>query len=227
MEPVHIRIHLNENLYLRNPEQTQAGQTIITAGLELFLDLGFESVTFKKLGEQAGITEATIYKYFNNKHRLLQYYFDLYWVWVKEVSKIRLINTSDPSKQLHEHLQLLSGIWPEQVLGTQVDPKLLRKLVITEGFKSFLNKKVDEDNKLHLFKPYKDYCSYLADCLTSINPKYSHSRTLATTLIEMAHSLEFYCQHLPAMTNLPSLNHSKEMMSFLVSLSDSQLLTKE
>jgi AcrR family transcriptional regulator len=223
MDPIHIRIHLNENLYLRDPEQTQAGQTIIEQGLNLFLEIGFESVTFKKLGEYSGITEATIYKYFGNKHRLLQYYFDLYWVWMKELLKLRLSQTSDPEKKLLEHLQILCGHWPENVLGTQVNPKFLRQLVINEGFKSFLNKNVDDDNKLLLFKPYKDYCHYLAECISEIDAAYPFARSLSTTFIEMSHSMEFYKEHLPSMINIADKEHSTDVLSFLKSLTSSQL----
>jgi hypothetical protein len=109
------------------------------------------------------------------------------------------------------------------VLGTQVNPKFLRQLVINEGFKSFLNKNVDDDNKLLLFKPYKDYCHYLAECISEIDAAYPFARSLSTTFIEMSHSMEFYKEHLPSMINIADKEHSTDVLSFLKSLTSSQL----
>ena len=58
------------------------GSRILAEGLVLMNDIGLEAFTFKKLAERIGCTEVTVYHYFANKQRLLQYYFQMYWLWL-------------------------------------------------------------------------------------------------------------------------------------------------
>ena len=74
---------LNDHLYVRDPQHTALGQNIINKGVELIDRLGFEQFTFKKLAEEIGSTEASIYRYFENKHRLLHYLTAWYWSWLE------------------------------------------------------------------------------------------------------------------------------------------------
>jgi AcrR family transcriptional regulator len=74
---------LNPHLYLRDPQQTELGQKIINASVVLIDTLGFEQFTFKKLAEEIDSTEASIYRYFENKHRLLLYLVGWYWTWLE------------------------------------------------------------------------------------------------------------------------------------------------
>ncbi|HCF62820.1 MAG TPA: TetR family transcriptional regulator, partial [Chitinophagaceae bacterium] len=62
---------MNESVYIKNPDHSEIGRKIIKHGIDLINDLGFEHFTFKKLAVEIGTTEATIYRYFENKHRLL------------------------------------------------------------------------------------------------------------------------------------------------------------
>src|SRR4028118_1653263 len=73
---------MNEKLYLRDPEQSDTGRKILKHSVGLIRDLGFEAFTFKKLAEVTKTTEATIYRYFENKHRLLAYIVAWYWHWL-------------------------------------------------------------------------------------------------------------------------------------------------
>ena len=68
-----FKIKMNEGLYLRNPEDTELGRKILKHSVELIYRLGFEAFNFKKLAEDIGSTEAGIYRYFENKHKLLIY----------------------------------------------------------------------------------------------------------------------------------------------------------
>ena len=46
-------------------------ENIITKASELFLTLGFKSVTMDDIANEMGISKKTIYKYFNNKEILV------------------------------------------------------------------------------------------------------------------------------------------------------------
>ncbi|WP_225986467.1 TetR family transcriptional regulator [Rufibacter sp. LB8] len=59
-----LQIELNQKLFLRNPDQTELGRTIIKESIRLIDDLGFEHFTFKKLANHIQSTEASVYRYF-------------------------------------------------------------------------------------------------------------------------------------------------------------------
>jgi AcrR family transcriptional regulator len=182
------------------------------------LEIGFEAFTFRKLADKAGITEATVYKYFSNKHRLLQYYFDLYWVWMKELGNLEVSKHQDPEQKVQCLLDILCGIWPEKSISPSVEAVELRALLISEGLKSLLNKNVDDDNRLKLFAPYKEYCLFLSEELNSIRPNYHYPRSLATVVIEMSHSMEFYMEHLPSLTELSMARERQQLSLFFYQL---------
>ena len=77
-----IQIQLNDNLYLRDPQETELGRNIVNNSIELIDEIGFEKFTFKKLATKIESTEASIYRYFENKHRLLIYLIAWYWNWI-------------------------------------------------------------------------------------------------------------------------------------------------
>ena len=68
-----LQIKMNEKLFLRNPEYTELGKKLIQHSINLIHKKGFEDFTFKKLAEDVGTTEASVYRYFENKHKLLIY----------------------------------------------------------------------------------------------------------------------------------------------------------
>ena len=79
----YIKINATEELAHRDPEDTTLGRNIIRKGLILMYELGFEQFTFKKLAAEINTTEASIYRYFENKHRLLVYLINWYWSYLE------------------------------------------------------------------------------------------------------------------------------------------------
>ena len=71
-----IQIQLNEHLYLKDPMQSELGKAMLQKSVELIYEIGFEEFTFKKLSTAIPTTEATIYRYFENKHQFLMYLFN-------------------------------------------------------------------------------------------------------------------------------------------------------
>ncbi|MCB0795383.1 MAG: TetR/AcrR family transcriptional regulator [Flavobacteriales bacterium] len=218
------RYHLEpeSSLSLRDTN-SPLGQQIVQEGLGLMNELGLEAFNFRKLAERVGCTEATIYHYFKNKQRLLQYYFQLYWLWLDTHIDVTLRSNTGAREHMHGTIRALAGLWPEDALAAQVPPAALRELVINEGSKSFQHKNVDSDNAKQLFKPYKDLCARVADELRSCAPQVNHASSFATTLVEMAHSLEFAMHHLPALTELSVHKDREELARFLIALTERYL----
>jgi hypothetical protein len=72
-----------------------------------------------------------------------------------------------------------------------VDESILHQIIITESSKAYLTKKVSEDNKDQLFKPYKDLCAKIGKIILECNPNYKYPKSLSSTIIEMAHFQNF------------------------------------
>lgn len=212
-------IEADPGLTLRDVN-TAMGARILSDGLALLNDLGLEAFTFKKLAERIGCTEVTVYHYFPNKQRLLQYYFQVYWLWLATYCQEEGKNLKDPHERLRGDIRALCGIWPSTARANRFDPGALRELVINEGSKSFMHKNVDSDNELKVFKPYKDLCAHIASEVRSCIPRSRNARSFATTLVEMAHSLEFAMVHLPALTELSGRKDRKQLAAYLIDLTE-------
>jgi AcrR family transcriptional regulator len=72
-------VNIHNGLCLRDPKETTLGQSILKYSIILIDELGFEHFTFKKLATKINSTEASIYRYFENKHLLLVYLSNWYW----------------------------------------------------------------------------------------------------------------------------------------------------
>ncbi|HEY0668656.1 MAG TPA: TetR/AcrR family transcriptional regulator, partial [Sphingobacteriaceae bacterium] len=97
-----LKFNINPKLFLRNPEESDLGRKIIQHGIILVHKIGFELFTFKKLAKEVGSTEAGIYRYFENKHRLLLYIVDWYWSW----QEYRLIFQTNNIDNAEEKLRI-------------------------------------------------------------------------------------------------------------------------
>lgn len=213
-----LKIKMNEKLFLRNPEETELGRKIIQHSITLIHKIGFEAFTFKKLAEEITTTEAGIYRYFENKHRLLLYIVDWYWSWQEYRLIFHSNNIKNPEAKIKKAIQLLSAHVEDDMTTDHINEKLLYEIVMCEGAKSFLTKHVLEDNKAKLFKPYKDLCARIAGFIKEYNPKYKYPYSLASTIIEMAHSQKFYMQNLPSLTDFGGAKDEKKLVSFLENL---------
>ena len=213
-----LQIRMNEKLFLRNPEQTELGRRIIKHSIEMIFEQGFEAFTFRKLAGEIGTTEAGVYRYFENKHRLLIYIVAWYWSWLAYQVAFRTNNIVDPGVKLKMIIELLAKSVEDDISTSYVDESLLHQIVITEGAKTYLTKRVTEDNKDRLFKPYKDLCAHIAKIINEYNPAYSFPKSLASTVIEMAHYQNFFMNNLPSLTDFGQEKDQKQLINFLQDL---------
>ncbi len=218
-----LQIKMNEKLFVRNPEATELGKKIILHSVQLIHEDGFEAFTFKKLAKAIGTTEAGIYRYFENKHRLLMYITAWYWSWVEYQVTFHTNNITDPVVKLKKTIALLATPIDDNVTTSYVNEKMLHQIIITEGSKAYLTKKVSEDNKDHLFKPYKDLCAKIGDIILECKPDYRYPKSLSSTIIEMAHLQNFFMNHLPSLTDFGEEKNDAAVILFLESLVFSSL----
>jgi AcrR family transcriptional regulator len=215
-----ITFKLSDKLYLKDPNASILGQRIIKEGIWLMDKIGFEDFTFKKLAEEIGSTEASIYRYFENKHRFLVYLIDWYWIWLEYRIDYSLSNIPDPKQKLRRCLLLLTEENMVDKNIDHVDESALQRIVVAEFEKTYLTRYVDEDNKDGVFLPFKLLCKKIAGIISEINPTYTFPHTLVSTvMLSITHQL-YYAQHLPSLTDIQydKKNQRKQLFDFIIDL---------
>ncbi len=211
-----IQIKLSGKLYLRDPQETELGRNIITHGILLIDKLGFEQFTFKKLAAEIHSTEASVYRYFENKHKLLVYLVSWYWAWIEYQISYQTNNISDPERRLKLIIKIIAE--SARYGSTEhIDESALHRIVVCESSKAYLTKQVDEENKEGFFSNYLSLCHLIAEVIGENNPAYPYPQALASNLIETAHEQLFFAQHLPALTDL-KIHKEKEDYQPLITL---------
>jgi hypothetical protein len=213
-----VQIKKNDTLYLRDPEQSELGKNIIKYSIQLIQKNGFEKFTFKKLAEATGTTEASIYRYFENKHTLLVYIISWYWGWLEFQIIYQTKNVHDSKAKLKQVITLLANRVQDDIMTSYVDESLLNQVIIAEGSKSYLTKNVEEDNKPQYFKPYKDLCNTVGDIILECNIQYKYPHSLASTIIEVAHLQNYFMHNLPALTDFDKTKKEDQIIDFLNNL---------
>ncbi|MBK9737596.1 MAG: TetR family transcriptional regulator [Saprospiraceae bacterium] len=100
--------NINKGIYLKDPESSVLGRNILKQSIDMIDKLGFEEFTFKKLSQEIQSSEASVYRYFDNKHKLLLYLSSLYWGWVEYQLVLRNANISDPVRRLSNAIEVLT-----------------------------------------------------------------------------------------------------------------------
>lgn len=218
-----IKIQVNENLFNKDPETSDLGRKIIQHSIELINEIGMESFTFKKLGEVIGSNESSIYRYFENKHKLLLYLTSWYWSWIEYQLVFNTFNLSNPLEKIEKAIQVLIQPVGNDISYKHINETLLNEIVINEFSKSYLTKKVDLENKEGYFSVFKQLISRMKEIILEINPQHPYPSSLASTILEASLYQGFLKDHFPSITDCHS---SEEVKDFLVYLITSTLKTK-
>lgn len=197
-----IKISLNEKLYLRNPQDSSLGKRIIRHSILLIDEIGFESFNFKKLAIQMDSTEASVYRYFENKHMLLIYLVSWYWEWVSYLIDINTLNIESPTRKLKIIIKTIVFASKDNPSIDYVNESVLHRLMISEGTKAYHTKEVDKDNTEGFFLNYKKLSEKVADVISEINPDFPYPHALASNLFEMANNHIYFAEHLPRLTDV-------------------------
>ncbi len=213
-----LSFKVNEHIYLRDPESSELGKQIVKNAIDLIYELGFEHFTFKKLATKMSTTEASIYRYFENKHRLLLYILNWYWSYMEFLVDFTIQNIQNPKEKLTKIINLLTQSLPESVGQLDYNKSYLNQIVLSESSKVYLIKEVKEINSFQVFKPYKDLCNKISEVMLSLNPSYTYARSLSSTLIETAHSQQYFSKNLPRLTDVSNEKEEDFVFNFLSQL---------
>ena len=197
-----LKLQIPEKLFVKDPDSSDLGKRILTHSIILIESLGFENFTFKKLGLEIGSPESTIYRYFENKHKLLLYLTSWYWGWLEYKVVFATANVELAQKQLENAICAICETVKQDQNFSHINEELLQRIVISESSKAFLTKEIEQENKDGFFKSYKNLVERIVIIIQTINPDYPHPKTLASTLLETNHMQKFFVSHLPSITDI-------------------------
>ena len=196
-----LRIGINDKLYIKDPESSKLGKKIVEESILLIEEVGFESFTFKKLGVRINSNESSIYRYFENKHKLLLYLSSWYWGWVEYRMVFATNGISNPKEKLQKAIAILTQKVEEDNAFTHINEVVLHKIIINEYSKSYLVKEVSQENKEGYFVVFKRLVGRLSQMITAADADYPYPLSLASTLLEGSLHQYFLQEHFPTLTN--------------------------
>lgn len=197
-----IAIKINPKVYKKDPLSSELGDKILRESIELIEEIGFDDFTFKKLASRINSSEASVYRYFENKHNLLAYLTMWYWSWTEYKVLMNTLNIEDPNIRLHKAVKCLTEEIDEDKEISQINETKLHRIVIMESSKVYFCKTVDDDNESGFFTVYKSLVERVADIILEINPTFKYPHMLVSTIIEGAHHQRFFASHLPRLTDI-------------------------
>jgi AcrR family transcriptional regulator len=196
-----LKISVHDKIFIKDPETSELGKRIIEQGIILICEIGFENFTFKKLGVKIGSNESSIYRYFENKHKLLLYLSSWYWAWLEYQLVIETFSIANSREKLEKAITILTRTIEEDSSFSHINETLLYKIIVNESSKSFLTKEVDIENKEGYFEIYKRLITRLAQMIIGVKPDFKYGLSLASTIIEGGLHQHFLREHFPSITN--------------------------
>jgi len=211
MPQINISININESIYLKDPLETTLGKKIIENAIILINEIGFEELNFKKLAISMGSTEASVYRYFENKYKLLTYLVSWYWDFMHFMILMDVRNIKDPSRKLYQTIETLVNSLNSSITPSYIDQQKLHNIVVENATKVYHNKNVDTLNKEGYYVNYKKIVKTLSQQIIEIDPEFIFPVAFATNLIELSLSNEYYIEHLPSLTDVTKKNANAKL----------------
>ena len=197
-----IAIRVNNSIYLKDPESSDLGKNILGGGIDMIDEIGFEDFTFKKLAKEIGSTEASVYRYFESKHKLLLYIISWYWSWMEYKLVFGLANIDSAEARLFRAVKILTEEVKKDGNFKHINEVTLNRIAICDSSKAYLTKEVDDENKDGFFSGYKNLVERVSKIILEINRSYKYSHMLVSTVIEGAHHQRYFVEHLPRLTDV-------------------------
>ena len=195
-----VQVKIQERCFIKDPDTSDLGQNIIANSISLIDEIGFEAFTFKKLAKRIESTEASVYRYFENKHKLLIYLVSWYWNWIDYRLTFAMQNIDSAGRRLEIFVEHITHPVKIDPTFSHIDEVALHRIVISESSKVYLTKEVDSDNEEGYFISFQSLVSELSKIVLEVNPNYKFPSALISTVIESAHFQRFFSTHLCSLT---------------------------
>ena len=196
-----FKITINDKLFVKDPETSELGKKIIEHSILLINEIGFDHFTFKKLGNRIGSNESSLYRYFENKHKLMIYLSSWYWSWIEYKLVFATTNVTDPLDKLRKAITIVTEKIDDDLSTVHINESVLNKIIIVEFSKTLHSKEIDEDNKEGFFLVYKRIINRIVEIVNEVNPDYIYAKSLVSTIVEGSLHQHFLRDHLTTITD--------------------------
>jgi AcrR family transcriptional regulator len=196
-----FKININDKLFVKDPETSELGKKIIKNSILLIDEIGFEQFTFKKLGNRIGSNESSLYRYFENKHKLMIYLSSWYWSWIEYKLVFATTNVSDPLEKLIKAITIVTEKIDDDLNTVHINEFILNKIIIVEFSKTLHCKEIDDDNKEGFFLVYKNIINRIVTLVNELNPDYIYAKSLVSTIVVGSLHQHFLKDHLTTITD--------------------------
>jgi AcrR family transcriptional regulator len=196
-----FKITINDKLFVKDPETSELGKKIIKDSILLIDEIGFEHFTFKKLGNRIGSNESSLYRYFENKHKLMVYLSSWYWSWIEYKLVFATTNVTDPLEKLRKAITIVTEKIDDDLSTLHINESILNKIIIVEFTKTLHSKEIEDDNKEDFFLVYKRIINRIVAIVNEVNPDYIYAKSLISTIVEGSLHQHFLKEHLNTLTN--------------------------
>ncbi len=196
-----IKIQVHSAIYIKDPETTDLGRKILKESIILIDEIGFDHFTFKKLGERIGSNESSVYRYFENKHRLLMYLSSWYWSWIEYKLVFATSNISDSIVQLMKAITVVTEKIEDDESTSYINESILNRIIITEFTKTFLTKQIDDEIREGFFTVYNRVINRIIIMLQALVPEYPYVKSFVSDMVEGSLHQYFLSTHLKTITD--------------------------
>lgn len=210
------KVLINEKIFLKDPETTDLGKRIISESIFLIDEIGFDQFTFKKLGLRIQSNESSIYRYFENKHKLLVYLTAWYWGWMEYQLVSHTMRVMDVKLRLDIAINILTQTIEEDSDFSHINEIVLQRIVIAEYSKSYLTKEVDIENKNGYFAIYIRLIDRLKQMILDVKPDFVFATSLSSTILEGALHQHFLKDHFPSLTDCSDTISPTNYFTYLI-----------
>jgi AcrR family transcriptional regulator len=197
----HIKIQVNPAIYLKDPETTTLGRKILEESIVLIDKLGFDNFTFKKLGERIQSNESSIYRYFENKHKLLIYLSSWYWGWIEYKLIFSTSEITNSTQKLMKAITVVTEKIEDDDNTVYINESILNRIIITEFIKTFLTKQINDEIKDGFFIVYNRVINRIIIMLHELVPDYAYAKSFVSDMVEGSLHQHFLSSHLKAITD--------------------------
>lgn len=222
MPQVNVSIDVCSSVYLRNPLDTTLGKKILKHSIILMDEIGFDDFNFKKLATHMGSTEASVYRYFENKYKLLSYLVAWYWDYMHFLILLDIRNIEDPKRKMNIVIDTLVLVKNNTATPDYINIGVLHTIVVENASKVYHNKQVDVLKKEGYYMNLQKLVNTIAENILEINPSFKYPKSIATNVIELSLNNEYYIEHLPGLTdqveesNLTPREHTIQMIKYFL-----------
>lgn len=177
-----INIPVSHEIFIKDPISSALGKRILTESLALIEARGMEAFNFKMLSRDVECTEAAIYRYFENKNKLLLYFINWYWGWLEHNLVYSTANLESPEDKVKMAINLVVE-GPIYLENLYLNISSLKKVVMQESNKSFMSKELKSNVKSSMLHQFYDFSERFKDLIIQYKPNYPFPKVVVSTLI--------------------------------------------